>query len=177
LTNESDRRQNPNEKLYFNMMKKVTLKFIGTIRTPYKKPEGMSIQGKFGKEVTGRVELFPEYEQGLKDIEGFSHLILIYFFDRTKEDELIGKPFLEDELHGIFSIRSPKRPNHLGISVVKLKKVEKNVIIFSEVDILDNTPLLDIKPYVSHFDIRENVKSGWLDKYFKDGDIPERTKL
>lgn len=138
--------------------KEITLRPIGVIRTPYKGPKDMPIQGKFKEGVSGQIELFSEYRQGLKDIEGFSHLILIYYFDRAKEQKLIGKPFLEDEPHGIFAIRSPARPNHLGLSIVKLEKIEDNIITFSELDILDNTPLLDIKPYVSHFDSREGVK-------------------
>ena len=157
------------------MNKEIKLKPIGIIHTPYKEPKGIPIQGKFEKEVTGQVEIFPEYKQGLKDIEGFSHLILIYYFDRAKEGKLISRPFLEDEPHGIFAIRSPMRPNHIGCSIVKMLKVKDNIITFSEVDILDNTPLLDIKPYVSHFDSRESVKNGWLEKHFKNGKIPKQT--
>ncbi len=159
------------------MDKEIRLKPIGIIHTPYKEPKGIPIQGRFERGVTGQIEIFPEYQEGLKDIEGFSHLILIYYFDRAKEEKLIGKPFLEDEPHGIFAIRGPMRPNHLGFSIVKSEKIENNIITFSEVDILDNTPLLDIKPYVSHFDSRENVKNGWLDKHFKNGKIPKRTRL
>ena len=154
------------------MDKEIKLKPIGIILTPYKEPKGIPIQGRFEKDVIGQIEIFPEYQQGLRDIEGFSHLILIYYFDRAKEEKLIGRPFLEDELHEIFAIRSPMRPNHIGFSIVKLKKVGNNIIIFSEVDILDNTPLLDIKPYVSHFDSRENVKNGWLEKHFKGSRMP-----
>lgn len=159
------------------MGKQITLKPIGVIHTPYKEPKGMPIQGGFEKNVAGQIEIFPEYQEGLKDIEGFSHLILIYYFDRAKEGKLIGKPFLEDEPHGIFAIRSPHRPNHIGFSIVKLENVKGSIVTFSEVDILDGTPLLDIKPYVSHFDSRESVKNGWLDKHFKNGRIPKRTKL
>ena len=159
------------------MKEKIEIKPIGIIHTPHKKPKGIPIQGKFERDVTGQIELFPEYRQGLKDIEGFSHIILVYYFDRSKDEKLISRPFLEDEPHGIFAIRSPHRPNHIGVSIVELKKIENNIITFSEVDMLDNTPLLDIKPYVSHFDSRENVKNGWLDKHFKSGRIPERTKL
>ena len=159
------------------MEREITLKPIGVIHTPYKEPKGIPIQGKFEKGAAGQIEIFPEYLQGLKDIEGFSHIILIYYFDRAKEEKLIGKPFLEDEPHGIFAIRSPMRPNHIGLSIVKLEKVESNIVTFSEVDMLDNTPLLDIKPYISHFDSRQNVKNGWLDKHFKDGKIPKRTRL
>ena len=159
------------------MEKEIKLKPIGIIHTPYKEPKGIPIQGGFEKDATGQIEIFPEYQQGLKDIEGFSHLILIYYFDRAREEKLVGRPFLEDEPHGIFAIRSPMRPNHIGVSIVKLERVENNIITFSEVDILDNTPLLDIKPYVSHFDSRENVKNGWLDKHFKNGKIPKQTRI
>ena len=159
------------------MKEEIRIKPIGIIHTPYKEPKGIPIQGKFEKDVKGQIEIFSQYQKGLKDIEGFSHLILIYYFDRAKGEKLIGKPFLEDEPHGIFAIRSPMRPNHIGVSIVRLEKVENNSITFSEIDILDGTPLLDIKPYVSHFDSRENVKNGWLDKHFKKGKIPERTIL
>ncbi len=159
------------------MNKEFTLKPIGIIHTPYKESKGIPIQGKFDKGITGRIEVFPEYQQGLKDVEGFSHIVLIYYFDRSKDAKLISRPFLEDESHGIFAIRSPHRPNHIGFSIVKIKKVEGNSLTFSEVDILDGTPLLDIKPYVSHFDSRENVKNGWLDKHFKTGKIPKRTRI
>jgi len=159
------------------MIKEIKLKPIGIIHTPYKEHKGIPIQGKFEKSVTGTIEIFPEYQKGLKDIEGFSHLILIYHFDRSKEEKLVGKPFLEDREHGIFAIRSPHRPNHLGFSIVKLKKVKGSIIIFSEVDILDGTPLLDIKPYVTHFDSRKNVKNGWIERHFKNRKIPKRTKI
>ncbi|GAF89253.1 unnamed protein product [marine sediment metagenome] len=159
------------------MEKEIRLKPIGIIHTPYKDPKGIPIQGTFKKGATGQIEVFPEYKDGLKDIEGFSHLILIYYFHLAKEEKLIGKPFLEDRPRGIFAIRSPARPNHIGFSIVKLEKIENNIINFSEVDILDNTPLLDVKPYVSHFDSRENVRNGWLEKHFKGGEIPKRTKL
>lgn len=159
------------------MREKIEIKPIGIIHTPYKEPKGIPIQGKFEKGITGQIELYPEYRQGLKDIEGFSHIILVYHFDRSEAEKLISRPFLEDESHGIFAIRSPHRPNHIGVSIVELKKVEGNIITFSEVDMLDNTPLLDIKPYVSHFDSRENVKNGWLDKHFRAGKIPQRTRL
>jgi len=85
--------------------------------------------------------------------------------------------FLKDEIHGIFAIRSPHRPNHIGFSIVKLERVNGLTITFSEVDILDGTPLLDIKPYVPHFDSRKRVKSGWIDKHFRRGKIPRKTRI
>ncbi|MBN2452923.1 MAG: tRNA (N6-threonylcarbamoyladenosine(37)-N6)-methyltransferase TrmO [Candidatus Omnitrophica bacterium] len=159
------------------MKKSITIKPIGIINTPYKEPKGIPIQGKFKRGVIGTVRVFPEYQAGLKDVEGFSHIILIYHFNRSSEERLMGKPFLEDTEHGIFAIRSPHRPNHIGFSIVKLKSVKKNILTFSEVDILDGTPLLDIKPYVKHFDSREKIKNGWIDKHFKSGNIPKRTRL
>jgi len=159
------------------MKKSITIKPIGIINTPYKEPKGIPIQGKFEKGVTGTVRLFPKYHAGLKDIEGFSHIILIYLFNRSKEERLTGKPFLEDVEHGIFAIRSPHRPNHIGFSIVKLKSVKGATITFTEVDILDGTPLLDIKPYVKHFDSRDKVKNGWIDNHFKSGKVPKRTRL
>ncbi|MEA3437327.1 MAG: tRNA (N6-threonylcarbamoyladenosine(37)-N6)-methyltransferase TrmO [Thermodesulfobacteriota bacterium] len=159
------------------MKKDIFVKPIGIIRSPYKEAKDIPIQGKFERVVIGTVEVFPKYQEGLKDIGGFSHLMLVYHFDRAKEEKLVAKPFLEDDSHGIFAIRGPMRPNRIGISIVKLEKVENNVVTFSEVDILDGTPLLDIKPYVSHFDSRENVRNGWIDKHFKEGKVPKRTRL
>ena len=159
------------------MKKSITIKPIGIINTPYKEPKGIPIQGKFEKGVTGTIRLLPKYQAGLKDIEGFSHIILIYLFNRSKEDRLTGKPFLEDVEHGIFAIRSPHRPNHIGFSIVKLEKVEGNTVTFSEVDMLDGTPLLDIKPYVAHFDSRKNVKNGWVERHFRGRKIPKKTRI
>ena len=157
--------------------KAITIKPIGIIRTPYKESKGIPIQGIFEKKAMGKIEIFPQYRAGLKDIDGFSYLILIYHLNRSKEERLVGKPFLEDKEHGIFAIRSPHRPNHLGFSIVKLEKVKYNIIIFSEVDILDETPLLDIKPYVKYFDSRNKVKNGWLEKHFKQRAKPKRTVI
>jgi tRNA-Thr(GGU) m(6)t(6)A37 methyltransferase TsaA len=157
--------------------KEIVIRPIGLIHTPHKEPSGTPIQGKFSQNIIGTAEIFPKYQDGLKDIDGFSHVYLIYHFDRAKEEKLVGRPYLEDEEHGIFAIRSPARPNHIGISIVKIEKVEGNLISFSEVDILDQTPLIDIKPYVSYFDSREQVKNGWVEKHFSEGKIPRRTRL
>ena len=159
------------------MAKTISLKPIGIIRTPYKKPKGMPIQGRFDSGIMGRVELLPRYAAGLKDVEDFSHLILIYYFNRVKEEKIIARPFLEDVEHGIFAVRSPYRPNRIGVSIVRLESVKKNILTFSQVDILDKTPLLDIKPYVTFFDSRKNVKNGWVEKHFKNGHIPDRVRL
>lgn len=132
----------------------------------------MPIQGIFASDVEGTVELKPQYAEGLRDLEEFSHAILIYCFHKSGGEKLVGKPFLESEEHGIFAIRSPHRPNHIGLSVVRIRSIEGNRLYFSEVDILDGTPLLDIKPYVRQFDTRENAVCGWIDKHFENGQRP-----
>ena len=147
-------------------MKKIAMTPIGIIHSPYKQVKDMPIQGKFKPEVKACIELKDEYAPGLRDLEGFSHAIIIYYFHMSQKEEVMGKPFLEDKEHGIFAIRSPHRPNHIGLSVVKIEGIEENKLHFSEVDVLDQTPLLDIKPYVKYFDNRENVISGWIDKHF-----------
>ena len=135
---------------------------IGIIHTEFRDKKDTPIQGVFAKGAKGKVEVFPEYANGLEDIEGFSHIILLYHFHRSDGYSLISKPLLEDEPHGIFSIRHFKRPNPIGLSVVKLERVRGNILEISEVDILDGTPLLDIKPFIPRFDNRSDAKSGWL---------------
>ncbi len=154
---------------------KIDLSPIGIIHTPYKEVRDIPIQGHFKPDVEAWVELNPEYEAGLKDLNGFSHAFLIYYFHRAREVKVQGKPFLEDDTHGIFAIRGPNRPNHLGLSIVNIVKIENNKLIFREVDMLDGTPLLDIKPYSKHFDSRQDAVSGWLDKHFSGDTIPSRT--
>ena len=158
-------------------MRNITIKPIGIIHTPYKTPKDIPIQGIFKNNIEGFLELNEEYCEGLKDLDAFSHAILLYYFDRTEREDLISQPFLEDEKHGIFAIRSPHRPNHIGISIVKIKKIIENKVYFTEVDMLDKTPLLDIKPFVKQFDNRENVVSGWVDKHFTNENIPDKVVL
>jgi len=158
-------------------MNKIELTPIGIIHTPYKESKDIPIQGIFKEEVEGCVELDKKYAPGLKDLCEFSHVILLYYFHLSNKEHLEGKPFLEDEKHGVFAIRSPNRPNHLGFSVVEINRIEDNKLYFKEVDMLDGTPLLDIKPYIKYFDCREDVVSGWVDKHFINGKIPERTIL
>ncbi len=137
---------------------------IGVIHTPFKTPEGTPIQPPGGKENEGVVEVFPAFVEGLADIEGFSHIYLLYHCHRTSSYSLRVKPFLDDRKHGLFATRAPARPNAIGISVVRLLRVEENRLYIREVDIVDGTPLLDIKPYVPKFDIRAVEKAGWLEK-------------
>jgi tRNA-Thr(GGU) m(6)t(6)A37 methyltransferase TsaA len=137
---------------------------IGTIHTPFKEKTTTPIQGIFAPDSTGEVEVFPQYTDGLKDIAGFSHLILIYHFHLAEGYSLLTKPFLDDESKGIFSIRHFNRPNPIGISVVRLDEVKGNILTIGEVDIIDGTPLLDIKPYMPDFDVRHNVRKGWYER-------------
>ncbi|MCE5284352.1 MAG: tRNA (N6-threonylcarbamoyladenosine(37)-N6)-methyltransferase TrmO [Pelosinus sp.] len=142
----------------------ICYKPIGIIQSPFKEPQGTPVQTTAAQDVEGIIEVYPEYAEGLKDIEGFSHLILLYHLHLAKEADLVVKPFLGDELHGVFATRSPGRPNSIGFSVVRLIKVEKNRLFIRDLDILDKTPLLDIKPYVAKFDVRQDVKDGWFER-------------
>jgi len=145
---------------------------IGIIHSPYKESKAIPIQGTFKGDAEAWVELKQRYAAGLKDLDGFSHAIILYYFHRSQREDIEDCPYLERNKHGIFAIRSPHRPNHIGLSIVKIEKIESNRMYFTEVDMLDQTPVLDIKPYVRYFDNRDNVRCGWLDKHFKDGKTP-----
>jgi len=155
-------------------MSQVILDPIGEIHSPYKKCKDIPIQGRFNNKVEAWIELKEKYVKGLKDLEKFSHAIIIYYFHKSEKENIQGKPFLENQNHGIFAIRSPHRPNHIGLSVVKIKKIKDNKMYFMGVDMIDGTPLLDIKPYIKYFDNRKDVISGWLDKHFKNGKMPDK---
>ncbi len=137
---------------------------IGIIHSPFKQPKGTPIQPTAAKGIKGKIEIFDEYVEALKDLEGFSYIFLIYHFHLAKKFSPLVKPFMDNKFHGLFATRAPVRPNPIGLSVVKLIKIEKNIIYIEDVDILDNTPLLDIKPYVPEFDIRYPEKIGWLEQ-------------
>jgi tRNA-Thr(GGU) m(6)t(6)A37 methyltransferase TsaA len=155
-------------------MKKIVMNPIGKINSPYKQSSDIPIQGRFEiNDVEASIELDMRYTTGLKDLDGFSHAYVLYFFHKTDQVHLEGKPYLEDDTHGIFAIRSPHRPNHIGQSIIKIERIEKNRIFFKEVDMLDGTPVLDIKPYVKYFDCRDTAVCGWIDKHFKNGKIPD----
>lgn len=141
----------------------IKYKVIGIIHTPFKTPKGTPIQPKGAQGAEGIVEVFPEYTQGLKDLEGFSHIILIYHFHLVRQTKLLVKPYMDNCEHGIFATRAPPRPNPIGLSVVRLTKIEGNKLYVKNIDVVDGTPLLDIKPYVPEFDTPlEEVKIGWL---------------
>jgi len=160
-------------------MEKIVIDPIGIIHSPYKKPKNIPIQGRFKENVEAFAILREEYKEGLRDLQEYSHAILIYHFHKikAKDEKIVAQPYLEKKTHGVFSIRSPYRPNRIGFSIVKIKKVVDNKLYFTEVDMLDQTPLIDIKPYVEYFDKREDVRSGWIEKHFKNGEIPKKTIL
>ena len=158
-------------------MEQIVMNPIGIIHSPYKQSQNIPIQGTFKPDAEAWIELKDEYRNGFKDLDEFSHAIVLYYFHKSHEERLQSRPFLEDQTHGIFAIRSPHRPNHIGLSIVKINRIENNKLYFGEVDVLDETPVLDIKPYVTYFDSRQNVVCGWIDKHFKAGDVPDRTIL
>lgn len=141
----------------------ITLESIGIIYTPFKTKEGMPIQSNGAIGVQGQIIVKEELIPGLTDLDGFSHIILIYHFHKSLGFELLVTPFLDDRKRGLFATRAPKRPNSIGISVVRLLRVEKNILHVENVDMLDQTPLLDIKPYVPDFDIHKTEKNGWVE--------------
>jgi tRNA-Thr(GGU) m(6)t(6)A37 methyltransferase TsaA len=139
-----------------------TFRSIGIIHTPFKRPKGMPIQGSLFPETRGWVEVFPEYAPGLQDVDGFSHLILLYVFHRSQGYRLITMPFLEETSRGLFACRAPKRPNPIGFTVVRLLERKGHHLEIAGVDMLDGTHLLDIKPYISSIDAHPNTREGWL---------------
>ena len=141
---------------------KIEYHSIGIIRSPFEQVEGMPIQPAGASLIQGRVEVFPEYGEGLKDLDGFSHIFLLYHFHRVDGSELIVTPFMDSHPRGLFSTRAPKRLNPIGLSVVKLLRVVGTVLHVENVDILDGTPLLDIKPYIPQFDQHPADRIGWL---------------
>ncbi len=149
---------------------KIEFEPIGLIHSPFKGLQGMPVQPAGAAGVKGTIVINNEYREGLKDLEGFSHIILLYFFHRCREFSLQVVPFMDTRPRGLFATRAPKRPNPIGISVVLLEKITDAVLYIRNVDILDCTPLLDIKPYVPEFDIPSNdgFRVGWLEHVKKD---------
>ena len=149
------------------MKTKITYHPIGIIRTPFKELQGMPIQPSGAKGVKGQVEIEADFAGGLQDIEGFSHIILLYHLHKAEGYSLLVVPFLDKRERGLFATRAPRRPNPIGLSVVRLVKREGNVLHVEDVDILDGTPLLDIKPYVPTFDPPAD-RLGWLEELGRD---------
>ena len=144
---------------------KVECSPIGTVHSPFPEPVGVPIQpsradGADGAE--GTVELLPEYGEGLCDLDGFSHIVLVTWLHRSEGFRLKTVPFLDTEERGLFSTRSPRRPNPIGLSVVRLLSVEGCTLKVADLDLVDGTPVLDIKPYIEEFDVRPDFRSGWV---------------
>ena len=142
---------------------KIEYEPIGVIHSPFHTTEGMPIQPSGAAGIEGAVEIFHQFRQGLKDLDGFSHIILIYHFHRSTGYSLLVTPFLDSVERGVFATRAPKRPNSIGISVVRLVRVEEDTLHVENIDVLDGTPLLDIKPYVPEFDQHLGGRIGWLE--------------
>lgn len=134
---------------------------IGTIHSPYQQATGTPIQSARAVGVKGTVEVFPEYATGLRDIDGFDRIWLVYWFDRAKPAQLMVTPYLDTAPHGVFATRAPCRPNPIGLSAVRLLGISGHCLSVEGVDILDNTPLLDIKPYIPSFDAFQANRTGW----------------
>ncbi len=158
----------PTQKLKFSLvildLMSIRYEPIGTIKSPHKDIEGMPIQPTGAKGIEGELKIKSEYKEGLKDLEGFSHIIILYHFHLCDDHSLTVKPFLDKEERGLFSTRAPKRPNPIGLSIVRVTDIDGTTIKVKDVDVIDGTPLLDIKPYVPEFDRREDCKVGWLEK-------------
>jgi tRNA-Thr(GGU) m(6)t(6)A37 methyltransferase TsaA len=144
--------------------KKIIFNQIGIIHSPFTSPGGTPIQASAARDVEGVVEVFPEYQKGLKDIGGFSHIILLYCFHLSKHYSLEVIPFMDRVRRGLFATRAPSRPNPIGLSVVRLDRVAGGRLYIRDIDIIDGTPLLDIKPFVGEFDRADEVRKGWLEE-------------
>ena len=143
-------------------MQEIRYRPIGVIHSPFKETKGMPIQPAGARGVAGTVEVIPECGDGLKDLDGFSHIFLLYHFHLSQGYSLMVKPYLDDSMRGVFATRAPRRPNAIGISVVRLVGIEGCTLHIEDVDIADSTPLLDIKPFVPEFDSTEVERTGWL---------------
>lgn len=141
----------------------ITFSPIGVIHTPFQDPQDMPIQPAGGMNVQGRVEVFPKFQNGLADLDGFSHVILLFHLHQSRGFQLQVVPFMDDQPRGVFATRAPRRPNPIGLSVVQLMRIESGTLIIRGVDMLDGTPLLDIKPFVPDFDSHAEIRTGWLE--------------
>jgi len=139
-----------------------TIEPIGIIHSPYMSIDDMPIQPKGEPAVEGHIVVEDKYIDGLQDLDGFSHIYLLYSFHKAIRTEMLVTPFMDTQTRGVFATRSPLRPNHIGLSVVRLLRVEGNTVMVDSIDVIDRTPLLDIKPYIEKFDGVEESKTGWL---------------
>ena len=137
---------------------------IGILHSPFKYLNDIPNQPVYGKDIEGRITIFPKFQEGLKDLDGFSHVILLCHFHMTTKVKMTVVPSGEKITRGLFSTRSPNRPNPIGQSIVRLTGIENNEVFISDLDILDGTPVLDIKPYFKEHSCNEHIKSGWMNK-------------
>jgi len=144
------------------MIEEISYRPIGLIRSPFTEIKGMPIQPSGARGIRGTIEIYPEFSGGLKDLDGFSHIILLYHFHLSAGYSLTVKPFMDDTPRGVFSTRAPKRPNPIGLSVVRLREIGGNILHIEDIDVIDSTPLLDIKPFVTEFEPHEDIRIGWL---------------
>jgi tRNA-Thr(GGU) m(6)t(6)A37 methyltransferase TsaA len=146
----------------------VRLRSIGIVRSPYKQPSGAPIQGAFAPKGEGTIEIYGEFTDGLADLEGFSHIWLIYLFHLSQGYKLRVVPFMDDVERGLFATRAPRRPNPLGLSLVRLLRAEGSLLHIAEIDLVDGTPVLDIKPFSPEIDSRSEIRCGWLERIDKE---------
>ena len=144
-------------------MEEIILKPIGIVHSPFKEPVGVPKYPTDGKEHNGTIEIFPEYKDGLKDLDGFSHILVLFYFHKSEYSHLIVKPYLDTNLRGVFATRSPHRPNFIGLSLVELLKIADGILLIRGIDMIEGTPVLDIKPYIPEFDPIGGIRIGWLE--------------
>ncbi len=154
-----------------NKLSKIIFDPIGIVHTPFKKPKDTPIQPRKSGGAEGIIEIYNEYVPALDDLDGFSHIYLLFHLHLSKGYELKVVPFLDNQKRGLFSTRAPRRPNQIGLSIVQLLRIESNILYIKDIDLIDGTPLLDIKPYVHTFDEQTDIKIGWLEGKAKDDDI------
>jgi len=156
----------------------IIMKPIGILHTQYRRvSDNIPIQGRLHPGAEGTIELFPEYRDACRDLEEFSHIFLLYHFHISGEERLITKPYMDTVPRGVFATRSPHRPNHIGLSLVRLVSIDQGILAVRDLDIVDGTPLLDIKPYIPRFDTisaDEKVRIGWMEN-ISNGTIERKT--
>jgi len=156
----------------------IIFKPVGVIHSPYKTVENMPIQPSAGRDTEAEIEIYPEFTEGLSDLDGFSHIYIIFYLNMVKSRKLKVIPFLDTVERGIFATRSPARPNPIGLSLAELVAVEKNILRIRGVDMLDGSPVLDIKPYVPDFEHSENLRIGWFEgRSEKAGEIKSDSRF
>ena len=146
-------------------MQSIKIEPIGIIHSPYKNTNEIPSQGHLRESIEAIIEIDKKYKPAMKDIEGFSHMIVLFYFHKSTHTDMKGHPPWENDEHGVFALRSPHRPNHIGMTVIKVKEVRDKKIVFTNVDMLDETPVIDIKPYIGEFEKIKEPKFGWLEKH------------